>query len=85
MKVNHWCNKCSKRHSDFKILKKEKGKTGSYRPYRDTLEKEPYTYTEITKKCNGCGKIIKIERDQVYHISESDMEKFGYHGANYGT
>ena len=80
-----WCNECREYYNDFIVLKEEKGKKGSYYPYRDTMDAESYTYTEITKKCNVCSKIIKVEKDKVYHESESDMQKYGYHGANYRT
>ena len=83
----HWCDKCNKHYDDdeFKVLKTEKGKTGQYRAYRDTLEWEPYTYTEVTKKCNVCGEIIKTEEDEVFHISESRMQKYGYRNSHYDT
>lgn len=79
-----WCDKCSD-YGDFEITKEEKGKTGLYYPYRDTMESEQYTYTERTVKCIKCGNIQIEKIDQVNHMSESDMEKYGYNGANYGT
>ena len=83
----YWCNKCLKHYDDdgFTVLKIEKEKTGQYRPYRDTLEWEPYTYTEVTMKCNVCGEIIKTEKDEVYHLAESRMQKYGYRHSHYDT
>ncbi len=81
----HWCNTCRKRHDNFEVLKTEQGKKGKYHPYRDTMEAEPYTFTEITKKCNVCGEEIKVERDEVYHRGKSRMEENGYRNSHYGT
>ncbi len=81
----HWCDKCRKYHDDFKTLKKEKEKKGHYHPYRDTMESETYIYTEVTKKCNVCGDIIKVEEDKDYKMSPSRMQKYGYRNSHYDT
>lgn len=81
-----WCNTCRDRHDNFKLIKTEKGKKGLYYPYRDTMEAEHYTYTELTYECLFCGATTEIERDRnECERSLSRMQKFGYRGANYGT
>lgn len=81
-----WCNTCCEHYdmSDFRVIKTEKGKTGRYRAYRDTLEWESYTFTEITLEHKKCRRRKKIEEDEVFHVGESDMQKYGYKGSNYG-
>jgi hypothetical protein len=79
-----WCNECCNRDV-MEILLITKGKTGSYRPYRDTLEYEPYHYTELKVKCLHCGTEQKAETDEHYTLSKTPMEEYGYRGANYGT
>jgi hypothetical protein len=80
-----WCNKCCENNleREFDTIKKVKGKTGYYYPYRDTLDSEEYTYTEVTLKCKLCGEITIEEEDEVYCRSKTDMEKYGYRGSNY--
>ncbi len=81
----HWCKKCNEHHPNFKILKKTKGKEGKYYPYRDTMDSETYIYIEVIKECLVCGNIIKVEEDEIYKMSKTPMEKYGYRGSNYGT
>jgi hypothetical protein len=83
--MSHYCNniKCRKYYNDFKFIKKEEGKVGKYYPYRDTMESERYTFTELTLKCLVCGDELKVEKDENYEMSQTDMEKYGYRGANY--
>jgi len=65
------------------LIKREEGKVGRYYPYRDTMESERYTFTELTLMCGVCGEEIKIKKDEEYEMSKTDMEKYGYRGANY--
>lgn len=81
---SEWCNNCRKHHISFTTVKIEKEKRGLYYPYRDTMEAEPYYYTEITKKCNRCGNLITVSEDAIYHMSESRFEKYGRH-SHYDT
>jgi len=80
-----WCAECNKNHWDLKIICLSKQKKGSYHPYRDTLDSEPYYYNIATVKCPECGSKVYIEVNNCYYIEETDMEKYGYHGANYGS
>lgn len=80
----YWCNKCRKRHLNFKVMKKEE-KIGKYYPYRDSMDSESYTCTEITLKCLVCGERKKVEEDEEYEMSKTRMEKYGYKGSHYGT
>ncbi len=80
----HWCNKCCKHHSDFKVLRTNKGKRGKYYPYRDTMDFEFYTYTEVVLECRECGEKTKTEKDRDYEMSKTRVEKYGRH-SHYGT
>ena len=86
MELNEWCNniKCRKYHSDFEVIKIKKNQKGLYYPYRDTMDPEQYTYTEITLKCRICGEKIKTEEDKDYEMSKSRFEKYGRH-SHHGT
>ena len=79
-----WCNECRK-NDIMEIVSIKKNKEGCYQPYRDTMESEPYYYTELKVKCLHCGTETKTETDEHYIMSETDMQKYGYRGANYGT
>lgn len=82
-----WCNKCMKYYEfeEFKLIKTVKNKTGSYRAYRDTLDTEPYKYTELTLECPKCKERKFFETDEIYYRSPTPMQIYGYRGANYGT
>lgn len=82
-----YCKKCHDHHrmSGHKVEKVEKNQTGNYYPYRDTMESETYYYTRLTLLCPVCGAKIIYEADQNYTMSKTDMEKYGYRGANYGS
>lgn len=80
----HYCAKCRKQHPNFKVIKKNKGKRGRYYPYRDSMDAETYTYTEVIVKCLVCGEKIKVEKDTNYEMSETRFEKYGRH-SHYGT
>ncbi len=82
-----WCNNCREYYPQdgFKTLKIERDKTGRYYPYRDSMDSESYTFTEITLQCKICDHKTKVEDGKHYHESESDMQKYGYRGSNYGT
>lgn len=77
-----FCNECSERDL-MRILSIAKNKRGRYYPYRDTLDSETYYYTELKVKCLHCGYVTKTEIDEIFTLSESDMQKYGYRGANY--
>jgi len=79
-----WCNDCRSRDI-MEIILITKNKRGRYYPYRDTMEAETYHYTELKAKCLHCGAETKAEDDQNYTMGKSDMEKYGYRGANYGS
>ena len=85
MRFSLWCNKCHTQHDKYKILEVNKGKSGEYYAYRDSMETEVYTYTEVILECLICKEKNRAERDEHYEMSETDMQKYGYKGANYGT
>lgn len=78
-----WCNDCCDNFFDTKVIKLKKGKRGTYQPYRDTLDSEPYTYDLAVVKCPKCNQNLTVEVNKCYHMDESDMQKYGYKGANY--
>ena len=80
-----WCNKCSKHHDNYKILRVNKGKKGRYYPYRDTMDSEICTYTEVILECLVCTEKTRIEEDQRYEMSKTNEEIYGHRGSNYGT
>ena len=79
-----WCDECGE-HYQMKIVSITKGKSGKYYPYRDTMDSETYYYTELKVKCPQCGDESITETDSNYTMSETDMQKYGYKGANYGS
>lgn len=83
----HWCNKCCEHYDEdgFKVLEITKGKRGKYYPYRDTMDSEHYTYTEVILECLKCGEKTKTEEDEHFEMSKTRMEKYGYRGSHYGT
>ena len=79
-----WCEDCKKNNWDAVVTKVGKKKSGRYYPYRDSMDSEKYTYIKITVKCQYCDKDLVFEGDHDYETSESDVDKFGSRGANYG-
>jgi len=79
-----WCNKCRNRDI-MEILLITKNKTGRYFPYRDTMDSETYYYTELKVRCLHCGTEEKTEIEENFLMSKTDMQKYGYRGANYGS
>ena len=78
-----WCDDCCDCFFDTEVIKLKKGNIGTYQPYRDTLEEVFYTYDLATVKCPECQQSLEIEVNECYHVEESDMQKYGYRGANY--
>lgn len=81
MMKESWCRRC-KSNQSHSISNSEVQEP--YYPYRDSMDAEFYTVIMQIRKCHKCGVTCSIEKDRVYHESESDMQKYGYRGAKYG-